>query len=129
VLQGLALQDLAAMAQEPSEHWRRAAIFGDESGAAWKAPVQACLDEVGTPHDAWSSGPCAIQRLMRVAAVQLREVTQHAAAALAQAAPQPAAKGGRKDANAAPKWNARPASTKLAVRCKIASSLQGFCRG
>lgn len=46
VLQSLALQDLCMLAREPSEKWRRAAIFADESGSAWRVPVQACLNEV-----------------------------------------------------------------------------------
>ena len=46
VLQSLALQDLCMLAQDPSEKWRRAAIFADETGSAWRVPVQACLKEV-----------------------------------------------------------------------------------
>ena len=49
MLQSLALQDLCVLAQAPSERWRRAAIFADESGSAWRVPVQACLTEVRRP--------------------------------------------------------------------------------
>ena len=47
VWQALALQDLAHLSQGgPSERWRRAAIFDDESGQAWSIAVQHCLGEV-----------------------------------------------------------------------------------
>lgn len=45
--QAAALQDLAALtAGGKAEAWRRRAIFDDDTGAAWQAPVRACLDEV-----------------------------------------------------------------------------------
>ena len=47
VWQALALQDLAQLSQGgPSEQWRRAAIFDDESGQSWSTVVQHCLGEV-----------------------------------------------------------------------------------
>ena len=54
---------------------------------------------------------CMLRKCDVIAMLQLQEVTRHAAAALAQAAPQPAAKGGRKDAGAAPKWNVHPTTS------------------
>ena len=49
VWQALALQDLAHLSQGgPSERWRRAAIFDDESGQAWSIAVQHCLGEVSS---------------------------------------------------------------------------------
>lgn len=47
IWQSLALQDLAFLSQHgQSERWRRAAIFEDASGTAWKLPVQHCLKQV-----------------------------------------------------------------------------------
>ncbi len=47
VWQALALQDLTHLSQgSPSERWRRAAIFDDESGESWSTVVQHCLGEV-----------------------------------------------------------------------------------
>ena len=47
VAQAAALQDLAALAAGgKAEAWRRRAIFDDDTGAGWRAPVRACLDEV-----------------------------------------------------------------------------------
>ena len=47
VWQALALQDLTHLSQGgPSERWRRAAIFDDESGDSWSTAMQHCLGEV-----------------------------------------------------------------------------------
>ena len=51
VWQALALQDLAHLSQGgPSEQWRRAAIYDDESGQSWSTAVQHCLIEVCPRH-------------------------------------------------------------------------------
>ncbi|BDA42630.1 hypothetical protein COCOBI_03-5230 [Coccomyxa sp. Obi] len=86
VWQSLALQDLSFLSQQgPSEHWRRAAIFSDVSGNAWKVPVQFCLTEV-------------------------ESLAKKVAAVLPQTGAQPGE--ARPESHAAPKWNVHPTSTK-----------------
>ncbi|CAL8467716.1 g7254 [Coccomyxa elongata] len=86
VWQSLALQDLSFLShQGPSEQWRRAAIFSDVSGNAWKIPVQFCLTEV-------------------------ESLAKQVAAVLPQPGAQPGEAG--PESHAAPKWNVHPISTK-----------------
>ncbi|KAK9834971.1 hypothetical protein WJX81_000562 [Elliptochloris bilobata] len=81
-----ALQDLGALAAGgKAEAWRRRAIFDDDTGAAWQAPVRVCLDEVTA-------------------------VVEAVAGVLPQRAP--ASSGASTAPAAAPRWNAAPVAAR-----------------
>ena len=72
-----ALQDLCHVAEGVgTDASRRAAVFADDSGATWKLPIQACLDEA-CPAPLAIAWPCKQprDRLMAAGATHLGRLT------------------------------------------------------